>query len=134
MRHDSVISPSKTSQKQWPPTGVNPYYSDDSVCIIHADCREILPQLEPVDLVLTSPPYNLGNTTGGGFAGVRMGHYKAGDPLGTKRGGGGKWNGGKLADGYEAYDDAMPHAEYKVTANIDNMDEVRGVIMPVRVG
>lgn len=36
---------------------VKPYYSDDSVCIYHGDCRDILPQLEPVDLVLTDPPY-----------------------------------------------------------------------------
>lgn len=28
--------------------------------IYHGDCREILPQLEPVDLVLTDPPYGLG--------------------------------------------------------------------------
>lgn len=35
----------------------------DGCTIIHGDCREVLPQLEPgsVDLVLTSPPYNLGN-------------------------------------------------------------------------
>ncbi len=33
------------------------YYQDDSVTIYHGDCREILPSLEPVDLVLTDPPY-----------------------------------------------------------------------------
>lgn len=36
-----------------------PYYQDDAVTIYHADCREILPHLEPVDLVLTDPPYGL---------------------------------------------------------------------------
>jgi len=36
---------------------VKPYYQDDAVTIYHGDCREILPQLEPVDLVLTDPPY-----------------------------------------------------------------------------
>src|SRR5687768_13911062 len=36
---------------------VKPYYQDDAVVIYNADCREILPQLEPVDLVLTDPPY-----------------------------------------------------------------------------
>jgi DNA modification methylase len=36
---------------------MNPYYQDDAVTIYHGDCREILPQLEPVDLVLTDPPY-----------------------------------------------------------------------------
>ena len=33
------------------------YYQDDAVTIYHGDCREILPSLEPVDLVLTDPPY-----------------------------------------------------------------------------
>ena len=39
---------------------MNPYYQDDAVTIWHADCREILPSLEPVDLVLTDPPYGIG--------------------------------------------------------------------------
>jgi len=34
-----------------------PYYEDEAVCIYHADCRDILPLLNPVDLVLTDPPY-----------------------------------------------------------------------------
>ena len=38
---------------QWPPDGIKPYYYDDHTCIIHGDCREILPLLDPVDLVLT---------------------------------------------------------------------------------
>jgi DNA modification methylase len=37
-----------------------PYYQDDYVTLYHADCREILPLLEPVDLVLTDPPYGIG--------------------------------------------------------------------------
>ena len=32
----------------------------DGITIYHGDCREILPQLEPVDLVLTDPPYGVG--------------------------------------------------------------------------
>jgi site-specific DNA-methyltransferase (adenine-specific) len=39
---------------------VKPYYERDGIVIYHADCREILPQLEPVDLVLTDPPYGIG--------------------------------------------------------------------------
>jgi DNA modification methylase len=31
----------------------------DGVTLIHGDCREVLPQLEPVDLVLTDPPYSV---------------------------------------------------------------------------
>jgi len=36
-----------------------PYYQDDACTIYHADCREILPQLEPVDLVLADPPFSV---------------------------------------------------------------------------
>jgi len=36
---------------------MKPYYEDDAVQIYHADCRDILPTLPKVDLVLTSPPY-----------------------------------------------------------------------------
>ena len=36
---------------------MEPYYSEDGITIYHGDCRDILPQLEPVDLVLTDPPY-----------------------------------------------------------------------------
>jgi len=38
---------------------VKPYYQDDYATIYHGDCRDILPGLEPVDLVLTDPPYGL---------------------------------------------------------------------------
>lgn len=34
-----------------------PYYSENGITIYHGDCRNILPHLEPVDLVLTDPPY-----------------------------------------------------------------------------
>lgn len=39
---------------------MKPYYERGGVTIYHGDCREILPQLEPVDLVLTDPPYGIG--------------------------------------------------------------------------
>ena len=45
---------------EWPPAGIKWYYSDEWVTIYHGDCREILPELPKVDLVLTSPPYNVG--------------------------------------------------------------------------
>ena len=35
-----------------------PYYQDDACTIYHGDCRDILPLLPKVDLVLTSPPYD----------------------------------------------------------------------------
>ena len=44
-----------------------PYYHDAKagITIYHGDCREILPELEPVDLVLTDPPYGVGLDYGG---------------------------------------------------------------------
>jgi len=39
---------------------VRPYYEDGQTTIYHGDCREILPTLESVDLVLTDPPYGIG--------------------------------------------------------------------------
>ena len=45
---------------EWPPKVSGIYYCDDAVCIIHGDCRDILPQLPQVDLVLTDPPYGIG--------------------------------------------------------------------------
>ena len=38
---------------------MKPYYQDEWVTIYHGDCREILPTLEKVDLVLTDPPYGI---------------------------------------------------------------------------
>jgi site-specific DNA-methyltransferase (adenine-specific) len=37
---------------------MKPYYNHKGICIIHGDCREVLPTLGPVDCVMTSPPYN----------------------------------------------------------------------------
>jgi len=38
---------------------IKQYYMDSYAQIFHADCRDILPDLEPVDLVLTDPPYGI---------------------------------------------------------------------------
>ena len=38
---------------------MKPYYEQDGITIYHGDCREVLPSLSGVGLVLTSPPYNL---------------------------------------------------------------------------
>ncbi len=37
-----------------------PYYEEAGITIYHGDCREILPTLPNVDLVLTDPPYGVG--------------------------------------------------------------------------
>jgi modification methylase len=41
------------------------YYSDEFVTLHHGDCLEVLPAITGVDLVFTSPPYNLGDMSGG---------------------------------------------------------------------
>jgi len=41
-----------------------PYYEDEHVTLYHGDCREILPHLPQVDLVLTDPPYGIGEAAG----------------------------------------------------------------------
>lgn len=38
---------------------IKPYYQNEWATIYQGDCREILPQLELVDLVLTDPPYGI---------------------------------------------------------------------------
>jgi DNA modification methylase len=37
-----------------------PYYQDDWTTIYCGYCRDILPELPKVDLVLTDPPYGIG--------------------------------------------------------------------------
>jgi DNA modification methylase len=39
---------------------MKPYYDKDGITIYHGDCRDILPHLPKVDLVLTDPPYGIG--------------------------------------------------------------------------
>jgi len=38
---------------------MKPYYKDSSVTIYHGDCREVLPQISSVDMVITDPPYGI---------------------------------------------------------------------------
>jgi len=52
---------------------MTPYYQDDLVTIYHGDCRAILGAIPLVDLVFTSPPYNLGTSVGGAFEWLRKG-------------------------------------------------------------
>lgn len=37
-----------------------PYYEYGGIVLYHADCRDVLPSLPKVDLVLTDPPYGVG--------------------------------------------------------------------------
>lgn len=43
---------------------MKPYYDRDGITIYHGDCRDILPTLEPMDLLLTDPPYGIGEARG----------------------------------------------------------------------
>lgn len=74
-------------------------FPDDFVNkIICGDCISVMKQMpdECLDLVVTSPPYNLKNSTGNGM----------------KDGRGGKWKNAALVNGYSHHNDNMPHEEY----------------------
>ncbi|VDA99907.1 DNA modification methylase [Olavius algarvensis spirochete endosymbiont] len=62
------------------------------------DCIDLMKKLPPksVSVVVTSPPYNLKNSTGNGM----------------KDGRGGKWANAALIDGYASCDDNKPYDEY----------------------
>ena len=66
--------------------------------VICADCLEFMRGIDDscVDLFVTSPPYNLKNSSGNGM----------------KDGRGGKWSNAALISGYKGHDDAMPYDEY----------------------
>ena len=44
---------------------MKPYYEHAGITIYHGDCREVLPGLEKVDLVLTDPPYGINTKSDG---------------------------------------------------------------------
>ena len=39
---------------------LKPYFQEDGITIYHGDCREVLPDLNKFDLLLTDPPYGIG--------------------------------------------------------------------------
>ena len=53
-----------------------PYYDCDGITIYHADCRDILPLLPKVDLVLTDPPYGIGFRYGTGYKDSKNGYIE----------------------------------------------------------
>lgn len=74
------------------------YLTDFINRIVHGDVLETMGRIPDaiIDLVVTSPPYNLKNSTGNGM----------------KDGRGGKWAGAALVNGYEDHHDNLPHEEY----------------------
>lgn len=78
---------------------MTPYYEDDAVTIYHGRCEEVLPTLDPVDIVVTSPPYNMGLVPGGNGRGM----YRPGASN----------KAGRFRAGYDGEnDDALPYDEY----------------------
>lgn len=55
---------------------MKPYYQDEAVTIYHGDCRDILPELPKVDLVLTDPPYGIGEAAGKNKSRVQLAQPK----------------------------------------------------------
>lgn len=74
-------------------------YKNESNWLMLGDCLERMKEIPDgsVDMVFTSPPYNLGVSSGGGF------------PKGAAKG---KWSGGSLSSGYNTHDDSMPYEDY----------------------
>jgi modification methylase len=81
--------------------------------IICGDSIQIMKSMpsESIDLVVTSPPYNLKNSTGNGM----------------KDGRGGKWANASLINGYSHYDDNIPHDKYAKWQK-DNLTEMLRLI------
>jgi site-specific DNA-methyltransferase (adenine-specific) len=77
-----------------------PYYADELVTLYHGDCLAVLPSLpdESADIVVTSPPYNMGLVPGGNGRGM----YRPGASN----------KAGRFRDGYGTHGDAMPYPEY----------------------
>lgn len=56
---------------------MTPYYDDGrGIVIYHGDCREILPDLPKVDLVLTDPPYGCEVKYGHSYQDTRDGYWE----------------------------------------------------------
>ncbi len=63
---------------------LTPFYDQDGITIYHGDCAQVLPFLDPVDLLLTDPPYGIGASSGVGKYGVlKWGGQKI--PSGTRK-------------------------------------------------
>jgi modification methylase len=87
----AAVSPAQAAKKHTLPGSLR----NKIICGDALDTMRSIPS-GAIDLVVTSPPYNLKNSTGNGM----------------KDGRGGKWKNAELCNGYADYDDNMPHGEY----------------------
>jgi len=80
--------------------GVKPYFADGLVTLYHGDCEQVIPALVPgaAQIVVTSPPYNMGLQPGGNGRGM----YR---PAASRKG-------GRFRDGYGQFGDDLPQDEY----------------------
>jgi DNA modification methylase len=76
------------------------YYEDEYVQLHHGDCLDVMRKMadESVDIVVTSPPYNMGLVPGGNGRGM----YRPGASN----------KAGRFRDGYGEHDDAMEQSDY----------------------
>lgn len=67
--------------------------------VVHGDCLEVMRALpaKSIDVIITSPPYNLLNSTGNGLK------------INTNCG---KWKNAAIKEGYNQYNDNMPYRDY----------------------
>lgn len=78
---------------------MKPYYDEGGITIYHGDCRDVMRWLpDPVDIVVTSPQYNMGLVPGGNGRGM----YAPGASN----------KAGRFRDGYDGNSDALPQDQY----------------------
>lgn len=82
---------------------MKPYYDEGGITIYHGDCREVLPQLSNIGLVVTSPPYNLRRSLDD-TPNEAM-HNRARPGWGNRS--------QRLTDGYSEHGDDLPLEEYR---------------------
>lgn len=86
---------------------IKPFYQDDWCTIYHGDCREVLPHIGPVDLVLTDPPYGV--------------EFQGKNTKATKRNN----------NGYSGFHDSLEYLESVVILTLKNLIETnRCIITP----
>jgi site-specific DNA-methyltransferase (adenine-specific) len=78
----------------------NVYYAEGLITLHHGDCLEVMAEMpdESIDIVVTSPPYNMGLVPGGNGRGM--------DRPGANN------KAGRVRDGYGAHGDAMEQSAY----------------------